>query len=61
MRVAIVSAVRTPIGNFGGSLRTVPAYDLAAIVLNERPGGPTSSPSPSILLSWDRTIKAAST
>ena len=35
MRVAIVSAVRTPIGNFGGSLRTVPAYDLAAIVLNE--------------------------
>lgn len=35
MRVAIVSAIRTPIGNFGGSLRTVPAYDLAAIVLNE--------------------------
>jgi acetyl-CoA C-acetyltransferase len=35
MRVALVSAVRTPIGNFGGSLRTVPAYDLAAIVLNE--------------------------
>lgn len=35
MRYAIVSAVRTPIGNFGGSLRTVPAYDLAAIVLNE--------------------------
>ena len=33
--VAIVSAVRTPIGNFGGSLRTVPAYDLAALVLNE--------------------------
>ena len=31
----IVSAVRTPIGNFGGSLRTVPAYDLAALVLNE--------------------------
>lgn len=33
--VAIVSAVRTPIGNFGGSLRTVPAYDLAPVVLNE--------------------------
>jgi acetyl-CoA C-acetyltransferase len=33
--VGIVSAVRTPIGNFGGSLRTVPAYDLAALVLNE--------------------------
>ena len=31
----IVNAVRTPIGNFGGSLRTVPAYDLAALVLNE--------------------------
>ncbi len=35
MKFAIVSAVRTPIGNFGGSLRTVPAYDLAAVVLNE--------------------------
>ncbi len=34
-RVGIVSAVRTPIGNFGGSLRTVPAYDLAALILNE--------------------------
>ena len=33
--VAVVSAVRTPIGNFGGALRTVPAYDLAALVLNE--------------------------
>jgi len=35
MKVAIVSAVRTPIGNFGGTLRSVPAYDLAAVVLNE--------------------------
>jgi acetyl-CoA C-acetyltransferase len=35
MNVAIVSAVRTAIGNFGGSLRTVPAYDLAALVLND--------------------------
>jgi acetyl-CoA C-acetyltransferase len=35
MKTAIVSAVRTPIGNFGGTLRTVPAYDLAALVLNE--------------------------
>ena len=33
--VSIINAVRTPIGNFGGSLRTVPAYDLAALVLNE--------------------------
>ena len=33
--VAIVSAVRTPVGNFGGSLRTIPAYDLGAIVLDE--------------------------
>ena len=33
--VIIASAVRTPVGNFGGSLRTVPAYDLAALVLNE--------------------------
>ena len=35
MNVAIVSAVRTAIGNFGGTLRNVPAYDLAALVLNE--------------------------
>ena len=34
-RVAITSAVRTPIGNFGGALQTIPAYDLAALVLNE--------------------------
>lgn len=33
--VAIVSAVRTPIGSYMGSLRDVPAYDLAAVVLNE--------------------------
>ena len=33
--VVIVSTVRTPVGNFGGSLRTVPAYDLGALVLNE--------------------------
>jgi acetyl-CoA C-acetyltransferase len=34
-RVAITSAVRTPIGNFGGALSTIPAYELAALVLNE--------------------------
>lgn len=33
-RVAVVSAVRTPIGRYMGSLRDVPAYDLAALVLN---------------------------
>ena len=33
--VVIVSAARTPVGNFGGSLRTVPAYDLGALVLDE--------------------------
>lgn len=33
--VVIVSAARTPIGNFGGSLRAVPAYDLAVLVINE--------------------------
>ena len=33
--VAIISAVRTPVGNFGGSLRTVPAYDLGALILDE--------------------------
>ncbi|MFH0847054.1 MAG: thiolase family protein [Chloroflexota bacterium] len=31
----IVSAARTPIGNFGGSLRDIPAYDLASLVIKE--------------------------
>src|SRR4030042_3091793 len=34
-KTVIVSAARTPIGNFGGSLRPVPAYELGALVLNE--------------------------
>ena len=33
--VAIVSGVRTPIRIFGGSLRDIPVYKLAGIVLNE--------------------------
>ena len=33
--VVIVSAVRTPIGSFGGSLSTVPAQTLGAIVIEE--------------------------
>ena len=33
--VAIVSAVRTPIGRYCGVLRGIEAYDLAALVLNE--------------------------
>jgi len=33
--VAIISAVRTPIGLYMGGLRDVPAYDLGALVLNE--------------------------
>ncbi|MFH1169440.1 MAG: thiolase family protein [Chloroflexota bacterium] len=31
----IVSCARTAVGNFGGALRSVPAYDLGALVLNE--------------------------
>lgn len=31
----IVSAVRTPIGRYMGMLKDIPAYDLAALVLNE--------------------------
>jgi acetyl-CoA C-acetyltransferase len=34
-RVAIIGAVRTPIGRYLGSLREIPAYDLGALVLNE--------------------------
>jgi len=33
--VAIVSAVRTPIGSYMGAMRDVLAYDLTALVLNE--------------------------
>jgi acetyl-CoA C-acetyltransferase len=33
-RIAIVSAVRTPIGSYLGVLKDVPAYDLVAAVLN---------------------------
>jgi len=33
--VAIISAVRTPIGRYIGALRDVPAYDLGALILNE--------------------------
>ena len=34
-RVAIVSPVRTAVGNFGGSLRDIPAADLASTVIKE--------------------------
>jgi acetyl-CoA C-acetyltransferase len=34
-RAAIVSPVRTPVGGFGGTLRPVPAEDLAATVVRE--------------------------
>lgn len=34
-RVAIVAAVRTPIGGYLGSMRDVPAYRLGALVLDE--------------------------
>lgn len=33
--VVIVSAARTPVGKYMGALRSVEAYDLAALVLNE--------------------------
>jgi len=33
--VVIVSGVRTPIGSYGGSLRNIPVYRLASIVMNE--------------------------
>ena len=34
-RVFIVSGARTPIGRFGGTLRSVPVYKMAAVVLDE--------------------------
>ncbi len=35
VEVAIVQALRTPVGNFGGSLKDVPAVDLGALVIRE--------------------------
>jgi len=32
--VVIVSAVRTPVGRYMGALKEIPAYDLAALILN---------------------------
>lgn len=34
-KAVIVSAVRTAVGKFGGSLKGIPAYDLGAIVIGE--------------------------
>ncbi len=34
-KVYVVSGVRTPIGRFGGTMRSIPVYKFAAIVLNE--------------------------
>jgi acetyl-CoA C-acetyltransferase len=31
----IISAVRTPVGKYMGTLRNIPAYDLASLVINE--------------------------
>ncbi len=33
--VVVVSACRTPMGRFGGTIRDVPAYDLGAVVIRE--------------------------
>ncbi len=33
--VVVISAVRTPMGRFGGSLREIPAYDLGAVAVAE--------------------------
>ncbi|MFQ6090359.1 MAG: beta-ketoacyl synthase N-terminal-like domain-containing protein, partial [Candidatus Bipolaricaulia bacterium] len=33
--VVVVSAVRTPMGRFGGTLREMPVYDLGAVVISE--------------------------
>jgi acetyl-CoA C-acetyltransferase len=34
-RVYIVSGARTPIGRFGGTMRSLPVYKFTAVVLNE--------------------------
>jgi len=33
--IVVVSAVRTPMGRFGGSLKYIPAYDLGALAIKE--------------------------
>ena len=34
-KIVMAGAVRTPIGNYIGGLRDLPAYELGALVLNE--------------------------
>ncbi|MEE8325434.1 MAG: acetyl-CoA C-acyltransferase, partial [candidate division NC10 bacterium] len=34
-QAVVVSAVRTPVGKFGGSLKDIPATKLGALVINE--------------------------
>ena len=43
--VVIVSGVRTPIGSYGGTLKDVPVYKLAARVMNEVAKGASLEPS----------------
>ena len=43
--VVIVSAVRTPIGSFGGSLKNVSAVDLGALVIKSALEKPMSNQS----------------
>ena len=33
--IVVISAVRTPLGKFGGSLRNIPSFDLGAIAIRE--------------------------
>ena len=33
--IVVISAVRTPMGSFGGSLKDMPAYDIGAVAIKE--------------------------
>ncbi len=33
--IVVISAVRTPMGKFGGTLKDIPSYDLGAVAVKE--------------------------
>ena len=52
-KVLIIDGARTPIGDFGGSLSTIPAHELGAIADDRSPGaGRTYEVARSMKSSW---------
>ena len=52
--IVIVSAVRTAVGKFGGTLAKIPATELGSIVIREALSRARSAPTRSVKSSWAR-------